>query len=133
VIAPYGRIKASSDISERQVFTENIAFKMQNLLEKVVGPNGTANDALIPGYKTFGKTGTSQKNRDAWFVGFTEHPVTTGIWVGPKENATMKGVSGGSLAAQIFKRYNKNLYERLEKCGEEFTPINEGFARDVNC
>lgn len=133
VIAPYGRIEPSSKISERTVFNENIAFKMQNLLEKVVGPNGTANGALIPGHKTFGKTGTSQKNRDAWFVGFTEHRVTTGVWVGPGENTTMNGVSGGSLPAQIFKRYNQNLYERFEKCGGEFNLFNEGFARDINC
>jgi penicillin-binding protein 1A len=50
---------------------------------------------------TFGKTGTSQDNRDALFVGFAGDLVV-GVWVGRDDNKSLgKKVSGGTLPAQI--------------------------------
>jgi len=54
---------------------------------------------------TFGKTGTSQDNCDALFVGFAGDLVV-GVWVGRDDNRSLgKNVSGGTLPAQIFKNF----------------------------
>ncbi len=51
-----------------------------------------------------GKTGTSQDNRDAWFVGFTADLIV-GVWVGNDDGAPMNGVSGSGLPARIWRDF----------------------------
>ncbi|MBE9607300.1 PBP1A family penicillin-binding protein [Acetobacteraceae bacterium H6797] len=48
-----------------------------------------------------GKTGTTQDNRDAWFIGMTAD-VILGVWVGNDDNSPMRDVSGGGLPAAIW-------------------------------
>ncbi|MFS2177908.1 MULTISPECIES: PBP1A family penicillin-binding protein [Rhizobium] len=72
------------------------------LLQLVV-ERGTGREA-DPGSFAAGKTGTSQNNRDAWFVGFTESLVV-GVWVGNDDDAPMKGVTGGALPAHIWRDF----------------------------
>ncbi|HWV80899.1 MAG TPA: PBP1A family penicillin-binding protein [Hyphomicrobiaceae bacterium] len=63
---------------------------------------GTGRRAAFPGHTAAGKTGTTQDNRDAWFVGFTGH-LTAGVWVGNDDNSPMRGISGGGLPALIWR------------------------------
>ena len=53
---------------------------------------------------TFGKTGTTQENRDALFVGFAGDLVV-GVWVGRDDNKTLGKVSGGTVPAQIWRSF----------------------------
>jgi penicillin-binding protein 1A len=53
---------------------------------------------------TFGKTGTTQENRDALFVGFAGDLVV-GVWVGKDDNTSLGKVSGGTLPAQIWHNF----------------------------
>ena len=133
VLGEYGGLVYEHSAGREYVFSEEVAVKMTELLDKVVSPDGTANNALIPGHRTFGKTGTSQNNRDAWFVGFSEHGITTGVWVGPSDDGFMRGVSGGNVPSQIFRKFNQNLYERYEFCGPNFMMQSFGYGRDINC
>jgi penicillin-binding protein 1A len=53
-----------------------------------------------------GKTGTTQENRDAWFVGFDRNRgLAAGIWIGNDANAPMRDVTGSSLPAEAWKRF----------------------------
>lgn len=72
------------------------------LLQLVV-ERGTGRGA-DPGTFAAGKTGTSQNNRDAWFVGFTK-PLVAGVWVGNDDDAPMNGVTGGALPARIWREF----------------------------
>ncbi|WP_431323230.1 PBP1A family penicillin-binding protein [Rhizobium sp. YTU87027] len=72
------------------------------LLQLVV-ERGTGR-AADPGTFAAGKTGTSQNNRDAWFVGFTE-PLVAGVWVGNDDDTPMNGVTGGALPARIWRDF----------------------------
>lgn len=72
------------------------------LLEGVVR-NGTGRHAALDGFAA-GKTGTSQGNRDAWFVGFTDQLVV-GVWVGNDDDTPMPGVTGGDLPARIWQAF----------------------------
>jgi len=75
---------------------------LTGLLQLVV-ERGTGR-AADPGTYAAGKTGTSQNNRDAWFVGFTE-PLVAGVWVGNDDDTPMNGVTGGALPARIWRDF----------------------------
>jgi penicillin-binding protein 1A len=53
---------------------------------------------------TFGKTGTTQENRDALFVGFAGDLIV-GVWVGRDDNKSLGKVSGGTVPAQIWHSF----------------------------
>ena len=52
----------------------------------------------------FGKTGTSQDNRDALFIGFAGDLVV-GVWIGNDNNSPLRGVNGGGLPARIWRDF----------------------------
>jgi penicillin-binding protein 1A len=53
---------------------------------------------------TFGKTGTTQENRDALFIGFAGDLVV-GVWVGRDDNKSLGKVSGGTVPAVIWRNF----------------------------
>ncbi len=63
---------------------------------------GTGKRAALPSFAA-GKTGTTQDHRDAWFVGWTKDYVAA-VWVGNDDNSSMKGVTGGTLPAEIWRK-----------------------------
>jgi penicillin-binding protein 1A len=74
---------------------------MNDMLNGVVA-GGTAQNASLTLYPSAGKTGTSQRYKDAWFVGFTAQWVG-GVWVGNDNASPMRGITGGSIPAEIWK------------------------------
>lgn len=76
--------------------------KMRELLQATVS-YGTGRAARLP-IPAYGKTGTSQNYRDAWFVGFAGNLVV-GVWVGNDDNTPMNRVTGGSLPALIWRDF----------------------------
>ncbi|TMV13405.1 transglycosylase domain-containing protein [Arenibacterium halophilum] len=105
---------------------------MRAMLAEVTAPGGTGDAARFDKSAVFGKTGTSQENRDAWFVGFPEHGIVTAVWAGPREGGTMRAVGGGDLPAEIFARYNRNLVERFQGYVRGWPPEGDSLWRDVN-
>jgi penicillin-binding protein 1A len=65
--------------------------------------NGTGKRAALA-VPTFGKTGTSQENRDALFIGFAGDLVV-GVWVGRDDNKSLGKVSGGTVPAEIWRNF----------------------------
>ncbi|HEX8841726.1 MAG TPA: transglycosylase domain-containing protein [Sphingomicrobium sp.] len=65
--------------------------------------NGTGRRAALA-VPTFGKTGTSQDNRDALFIGFAGDLVV-GVWVGRDDNKSLGRISGGTVPAQIWRDF----------------------------
>ncbi|HEY7662391.1 MAG TPA: PBP1A family penicillin-binding protein [Xanthobacteraceae bacterium] len=76
--------------------------ELMALLRSVV-TSGTGRRADTGGFVA-GKTGTSQDERDAWFIGFNE-ALVVGVWVGNDDHSPMQGVTGGSVPAQIWRRF----------------------------
>ena len=64
---------------------------------------GTGRRAAIS-TPTFGKTGTTQENRDALFVGFAGNLVV-GVWVGRDDNRSLGKITGGTAPAEIWRRF----------------------------
>ena len=65
--------------------------------------DGTGRRAALS-VPTFGKTGTTQDNRDALFVGFAGNLVV-GVWVGRDDDGSLGKVSGGTVPAQIWHSF----------------------------
>ncbi|MBE6445481.1 MAG: PBP1A family penicillin-binding protein [Alphaproteobacteria bacterium] len=86
---------------KNQIIDKETAKNMINMLEYVVS-SGTGKNAKIRGFAA-GKTGTTQDNRDAWFVGFT-NKLVAGVWLGNDDNSSMLGVYGSGLPAKIWKQ-----------------------------
>src|SRR5438309_6235304 len=65
--------------------------------------NGTGRRAALA-VPTFGKTGTTQENRDALFIGFAGNLVV-GVWVGRDDNKSLGKISGGTVPAEIWRNF----------------------------
>ncbi|MDR2412704.1 MAG: transglycosylase domain-containing protein [Rickettsiales bacterium] len=86
-----------------QILTAHTAEEMQRLLADVIKPAGTGHRAAAPDVLG-GKTGTSNENRDAWFIGATRN-LTIGVWVGNDDFSPMSSkITGGTIPAEIFKK-----------------------------
>jgi penicillin-binding protein 1A len=103
-------VRDFSDPDRKRVLDEDDADVVNFCLRQVV-ERGSGAAAQIPGKSIIGKTGTTQKFGDAWFVGGTTR-LTAAVWMGyPEGNArkmeNVRGhpVTGGSLPALIFKRF----------------------------
>lgn len=86
---------------ELRILSEQQTEIMKKLLREVI-KTGTGRKAAI-GRSAYGKTGTSQDHRDAWFVGFDDELICA-VWVGNDDNTPMKGVYGSGLPAQIWQK-----------------------------
>ena len=76
---------------------------MLDLLWEAVN-KGTGRRAALA-VPTFGKTGTSQDNRDALFIGFAGNLVV-GVWVGRDDNKSLgRKISGGTVPALIWRNF----------------------------
>ncbi|PWG01611.1 transglycosylase domain-containing protein [Sphingosinicella humi] len=72
--------------------------------------DGTGRAAALR-VETFGKTGTTQDNRDAIFIGFAGDLVT-GVWVGNDDNSPLAGnIHGGGLPARIWRDFMSNAID----------------------
>ena len=78
-----------------------IRDEMRTLLGSSI--RGTGRDANLP-VQAFGKTGTSQSGRDAWFIGFA-NDLVVGVWVGNDDNSPNPGLHGGGIPAQIWRQF----------------------------
>jgi penicillin-binding protein 1A len=96
-----------------KVFSDGVTYEATKILEANI-QGGTGTHANI-GCPAGGKTGTTDNNTDAWFVGFTPR-LATAVWVGyPNDRRYMTGlyfgrnVDGGTFPADICGEYMKSI------------------------
>jgi len=90
-------------LSDRQsAFSDDTQEMLRDLLWSAAN-EGTGRSAALRA-RTYGKTGTTQDNRDAIFVGFAGDLVTA-VWVGNDDNSPLRGVAGGGLPARIWRDF----------------------------
>ena len=90
----------------KKILDLKINKKINKLLEKSV-KEGTSKAASIKGKKIYGKTGTSDGNKDLWFIGSIDN-LTTGIWIGYDDNKESELSSGN--AAYLWKKFISEIY-----------------------
>ncbi len=82
-----------------RVIDRQIAGLMTTMLKQVI-LNGTGRAANI-NKPMAGKTGTTNENKDAWFIGYTPD-IVTGVFIGNDNNKSI-GLTGGTAPAKIWK------------------------------
>lgn len=81
---------------------------MTSILKDVVN-RGTGTFARVPGIEIAGKTGTTNKNVDAWFAGYSPS-VETVVWFGHDNNTPMRrSETGGRAAGQAFRYFYEDM------------------------
>jgi penicillin-binding protein 1A len=123
---PDGREEKGSKLPSRfrikrtKAFDSAVTYEATKILEMNI-QGGTGTKANI-GCPAGGKTGTTDRNTDAWFVGFTPR-LSTAVWVGyPNSRVEMNGlyfganVDGGTFPAQIWGDYMKQA--KRGYCGD---------------
>ena len=119
-----------------RVFNEDVAYQMVNILRGVV-ERGTGKKLRNLNLEVAGKTGTTNENLDAWFIGFTPE-LLVGVYIGFDEPSTLGKKETGSKAAlpvfyDIMKELKPNNFIPFFKPPEtiKFVKINNKSGKKV--
>ncbi len=94
--------------SSRRTLSRHELDGMRTLLAASIR-SGTGIAANLP-VDAFGKTGTTQDNRDALFIGYAGG-IVTGIWLGNDNNTPNPGLAGGGLPARIWRDFMRQALD----------------------
>jgi len=86
------------------------AIAALNDMLRTVVREGTGRAASLAHYETYGKTGTTQDSRDAWFVGHAGGLVCA-VWIGRDDNKPMGEITGGAAPATIWREVMERALE----------------------
>ena len=96
-----------------QIFSPETAYQMTSILEGVV-QRGTGKGLRDLNLDLAGKTGTTNKNTDTWFIGFTSK-LLVGVYVGHDNPKSLgKRETGAKTAMPIFKNFIKNSTKKKD-------------------
>ncbi len=110
---PQGRVIYQRQSGQSGQAINNPSLYYMNQMLRGVVTSGSGRSAAISGRDLAGKTGTTSDYKDAWFVGYTGGFVTA-VWVGKDDNTAMRGVTGGSSPAAIWKGFMEAALPRLD-------------------
>ena len=131
---------------QHRVVDPNVAYIMTDMLGAVVSDYGTGRRAKIEnGMPVSGKTGTTNGNREAWFIGYTPYYVASTLI---SDDEGTRGVTGGSgtpanLWSRVMSRIHENLevvpfekpkdvvFEKMKLLGSSSVPTGAGFKNEV--
>ena len=103
-----------------RVEREVTADTMNEVLQGPLSAGGTAGGKGLKDRPSAGKTGTTQDNRDALFVGYTPN-LSTAVWLGYRDHAAplhnikgVRNVTGGTIPASTWNRFMTRAHEGLD-------------------
>lgn len=100
------------------------AATMTSVLTSVV--NGGTGRLAYLGRQTAGKTGTTDNERNVWFVGYVPQ-MSTAVWIGDDNNRQLgKGVTGGHYAAPVWRQF---MSQAVKDLPVEYFPAASKFPR----
>ncbi|MBD1170994.1 PBP1A family penicillin-binding protein, partial [Pelagibacterales bacterium SAG-MED02] len=97
----------------KQIFSPETAYQMTSILEGAV-KRGTGKKLRDLNLNIAGKTGTTNKNTDTWFIGFTSN-LLVGVYVGSDDPSPLgKYETGSKTALPIFKDFIKQVVKKSD-------------------
>ena len=102
VVFPNGDTDNPGEESASRAFSDGVAYEITDVLKGVI-TSGTGAGYTDIGCPAAGKTGTTEGESDAWFVGYTPK-ISTAVWVGHPESRATTGF-GGPTAGPIWQSY----------------------------
>ncbi len=125
VIDANGRIVLENKVQNKRAMSKETAYLMTNMLSGVT-TRGTGTGAKIPNVFTAGKTGTTNSNKDRWFMGMTPNYVA-GVWMGYD---TPKSMSGSNFCTSIFRKVMTQIHSNVE---EKTIAVPDGVIKRTVC
>ena len=123
-----GKVIFTGRSTDRQIVDPEIARVVTSAMQGVV-QRGTGVNAQMEGRDVAGKTGTTNNNEDAWFVGFTPQ-LSTAVWMGaPDRKLAMRNIGGvsrvfgGDYPAQVWNRFMTNALQA--QASEPFSAVTK--------
>ena len=110
-LLPPEKVEKSEPLSDPQSL-----YQLLSILQGVV-EHGTGKQARVSGHTIAGKTGTTNENKDLWFIGFSKN-LAAGVYLGFDEPTTLGEGTGSFMAARVFANFMKVALE-----GEENQPF----------
>ena len=110
VVDRKGRVVFQHQASSTRVIPSKVARALSDMLGEVVR-RGSAKRAKV-GRPVAGKTGTTNRARDNWFVGFSPE-LSAAVWVGYDGRQPMRGGSGSKLALPIWGAFMRGALDRV--------------------
>ena len=96
-----------------QVMSEQTAYQVTTILEGVI-KRGTGKKLRDLQLNLAGKTGTTNKNTDTWFIGFTSNLVV-GVYIGHDEPKSLgRYETGAKTAMPVFKKFIKQAISKSD-------------------
>lgn len=131
VITPKGETFQYEN-THRQVDSREQIYKMTSILQDVVA-FGTGTEARVYGVEIAGKTGTTNKNIDAWFIGYSP-TIETVVWYGNDNNTPMrKSETGGRAAGSVFRYFMEDVFRIYPKTKRYFDrPLSSPTGNSLN-
>ena len=97
----------------KQIFSSQTAYQITSLLEGAV-KRGTGKKLRDLNLNLAGKTGTTNKNTDTWFIGFTSN-IVVGVYVGMDNPQSLgRYETGSKTALPIFKNFIKSAIKKSD-------------------
>ena len=138
IISSQGETLWQFEQEEQSYFSLQASYLLNYALQQVT-QSGTAKSLSwrLKGYKTAGKTGTTNDQRDSWYVGYDQKTLVT-TWIGNDDNkaTTLTGSSGALvLYAEFMKRYGVNSIKHEMPSGVNVVEFerNTGYAVAQKC
>jgi penicillin-binding protein 1A len=119
VVFPNGDTDTPGEGSSTRAFSDGIAYELTDVLKGVI-TSGTGAGYTDIGCPAAGKTGTTEGESDAWFVGYTPR-ISTAVWVGHPNSRELTGF-GGPTAGPIWRSYMEAAHGSY--CGDFPQPQN---------
>lgn len=113
-----GTVIYGSEQEQVLIYKKNAARMMTDVLKGVI-TNGTGKGLGLGDMPCAGKTGTTNDQKDGWFVGYTRY-YTTSVWVGYDMPKKLEGLMGNTYPGKIWQSFMSKAHEGLEPL--EFLP-----------
>lgn len=127
-------IEKKPDETKQEALSESTAWLMNKLLQTVM-TQGTGTSYKLSGIECFGKTGTTNDDKDRWFVGGTPNFVAA-VWYGYDTPKEVHYSLSSNPAGTIWKTVFSEVYEKLEARGDELSskfPEFDGIVQRSYC
>lgn len=113
IIDSNNEIIYQSDDATTEVFNEDTAFMMTDMMQQTFKENGGAGNKYQTDKQIYvGKTGTTNDTKDVWFCGYSAY-YTTAIWIGYDTPREMENMQSATYPTKIWIDFMQDLHKNL--------------------
>ena len=109
IIDSFGNVLVKDTTTPKQIYQMKAARIVTEALRGVI-TSGTAKGLGLTNTVSAGKTGTTDKKKDGWFVGYTPY-YTTSVWVGYDMPKTLEDLKGSTYPGRIWHAYMEQIHK----------------------